>query len=360
MPCSSNCCSPAALRRYLSIAVISFLVAASFFALGTGQIPQPEAVPVTCRSGTVSLVVAHPNDGQLRRSCLLPTPVRTIDESSLRGDIHVWWHIGVPQGRAVWFQRARVIVRRQFEKLLSGNLWKAAATIRISYVGPDPFPFDYLLQDGKAVLMVIGSSGHERDTMENLWRWSLRHPNDNGTVAYFHNKGVTRSPLTGSWDWAKMMEFFLVENYEDALSALREHATAGCELWSHPYNRSVTKLASGRFLHYQGNFWWARVEYIRTLPPPPKGVEEGSEDWILWWGENGMPRESFACLHASGESLYSRPVNHYQLPYPRYMYERKNLFLSPQHRRELRNLEYTTDAPKAAKRLRITLKTSRR
>jgi hypothetical protein len=80
--------------------------------------------------------------------------------------------------------------------------------------------------------------------------------NKDSHVLYLHTKGVSCKRMhQGINDWTNMMLYFLVENYEDCFRALDgTHDTVGCN-----YNPAPTR-------HYSGNFWWAKTNYVATLP----------------------------------------------------------------------------------------------
>jgi len=93
-------------------------------------------------------------------------------------------------------------------------------------------------------------------------------------ILYVHTKGVLSGGLNACIDdWRKLMIYFNIEKWKEATQALIENDTCGVDLRSEPA------------LHYSGNFWWAKSDYIQTLPPlsevPPIISERHkSEFWI--------------------------------------------------------------------------------
>jgi hypothetical protein len=102
----------------------------------------------------------------------------------------------------------------------------------------------------------------ELATLVQIRHYCKAHPKD--YALYLHDKGTRRPSGQDSQldtffkqaDWRKLQEYFLVEIFEDCLRALDTTAnTCGALLRKWPH------------LHYSGNFWWARCDYINTLPP---------------------------------------------------------------------------------------------
>lgn len=80
-------------------------------------------------------------------------------------------------------------------------------------------------------------------------------------VFYFHTKGISCS-LSGNEKarknaiaWRKMMEYFNFEKYQVAINVLKSFDT---------YGACIREYQSTTF--YDGNFWWSKSSYIKTLP----------------------------------------------------------------------------------------------
>lgn len=117
-------------------------------------------------------------------------------------------------------------------------------------------------------------------------------------VYYIHSKGVSkynamwlarRNPFrsyANSLYWRKYMEYFVVENYQWCAKALADgFDTCGVD-WG------------GAF--YSGNMWWARCEYVATLPTQMPRAYLSAEVWI---GRSRCPGQH-ANLHHGHMDLY--------------------------------------------------------
>jgi len=108
--------------------------------------------------------------------------------------------------------------------------------------------------------------------------WVESHKSD-GYILYFHAKG-----LTNSWsntnkhsDWKKegdqsfieMLKYFTIDKYKDCLSKLEEYDQVNvCDSYSRGWP--------------SGNFWWCKMEYLRTANYPYESTWDrwASEAWI--------------------------------------------------------------------------------
>ena len=124
--------------------------------------------------------------------------------------------------------------------------------------------------------------------------------NDNYSVLYMHTKGVTQ-PMQSTYDWRKIMEYFCIEKWQDAVQKLEEHDAVGCLYMDHCYY--------GYFPHFSGNFWWANAFYVNRLNHSylTDGIRQNREFWI---GTGGGSLYSF---HTTG-------LNHYAHEYSRSLY----------------------------------------
>ena len=175
----------------------------------------------------------------------------------------------------------------------------------------------------RAVLS-IPKLGREWETLKLLWDF-CQDLNEPCFVLYLHTKGVYRGGSL-SEDWRRMMLYFCVERWRDALSMFDDPSrlAVGCNLKNkrlgRRYSQGLDVLNLPPLWHYSGNFWWAKSEAICSLPDPEsqeakriltwKGIKPSlaAERWI---GELGF--EHLGLLHKSR-------VDHYTKRYPRSRY----------------------------------------
>lgn len=162
------------------------------------------------------------------------------------------------------------------------------ATLHVSVVG-DGFSKNVskyiLLHQSK------NTAQYEFPTLNMLWNHCAHN---NGSVLYIHTKGATRPGYTVD-QWREMMMHFCVNKWQRALHHLHDHDAVGCNI-QNQQNKNF----------FSGNFWWAKADYIKTLPDPNRYLNSRIQA-ELWIGMN--PINNFYNLHSSN-------VNHYITPYP--------------------------------------------
>ena len=126
----------------------------------------------------------------------------------------------------------------------------------------------------------------EVPTINKLRSFSISNKGFN--ILYLHTKGITRTEIEID-DWIDMMLYFLIN--ENAINQLKNKITVGCNY-----------INDGFPPHWSGNFWWAKSNYLATLP------ECGSkyQDPEFWLHQ----------LNPTYFELHNSRVNHYFQRYP--------------------------------------------
>lgn len=121
--------------------------------------------------------------------------------------------------------------------------------------------FDYINQWLSIDITVGQTDGWEQVTL-NL----LRRNAPAGGVLYAHTK--TAANYSDMHDkWRRSMTFHNVIRWERCVELLRDYDTVGCHL-----------IEPGDF--WGGNFWWADVAWLATLPEIPNDNRYQAESWI--------------------------------------------------------------------------------
>lgn len=133
-------------------------------------------------------------------------------------------------------------------------------------------------------------------------------------ILYLHLKGTGNFRL-GQHDWCDLMLHFNVIRWREAVDILNEgYDTCGVN-WN----------ANHEYPHYAGNFWWARSEYLKSLPP----FTYPDPDTITWdspsiFGFNNTYRHDAEYWLGMNEpkaySIYDSGVDHYSYYYPSFLY----------------------------------------
>jgi hypothetical protein len=143
--------------------------------------------------------------------------------------------------------------------------------------------------------------------------------NEPAAIGYIHLKGLINQGMIQVINWRHLMEFFIIDNYKHCIKWLtRDIDIVGCnwtvDTWMKP--------------HFSGNFWWAKSEYIKTLPklPVPKDCIVGSTSPFT-----GHIYDNIKCFRYDHENwitsgnykvknMYSSGINHYYDCWPEERY----------------------------------------
>ena len=148
----------------------------------------------------------------------------------------------------------------------------------------------------------------ERSTLMLLKQWCDSSKEDT-PVLYFHTKGLSR-PGYNVELWRLYMEYYNLDRWRYAVSALNN----GWDTYGVNLRDDTEKLFGGRYLHYSGNFWWARSFYVKGLE---KTLLTGANRWEgeFWIGSKGNRERMFNALESE--------VDHYDVEY------KLNRFIKP-------------------------------
>lgn len=151
----------------------------------------------------------------------------------------------------------------------------------------------------------------ERPTLMLLKEW-CDSSKDDTPVLYFHTKGLTRSGYNTSL-WRLYMEYYNIDRWRHAVSALNN----GWDTYGVNLKDDTENLFGARYLHYSGNFWWARSFYVKTLE---KDMLIGANRWEgeFWLGSKGSKERMF--------NAFESGVDHYAEEY------KMNNFIKPSMR----------------------------
>jgi hypothetical protein len=183
-----------------------------------------------------------------------------------------------------------------------GNFWKASSSKEEAKT------------PSKVEIVFYPDNKEEANTMKWVRDYAKKNPGD--YVLYFHTKGISKYSLATE-DWRRYMEYFNIENWRDCVQKLNEGYDCCGVMWN-----SHTPI--GTHPHFSGTFWWASTDYINTLNPEYLELEWRfyREFWI-----GSAPKVKafeFHNSHLNDKDALTANKSHYNLLYPRKMYEKKN------------------------------------
>lgn len=174
------------------------------------------------------------------------------------------------------------IMSEQMLALKSSGLLDAAEEF---YVGVNGGASDAMcakmIAPEKAVVMEYPAhSKGEQPTLHFMRKWAMNHPD--WYVLYQHIKGALH-PGNITWQaWRRCMQNVVVNHWQTCVGDL----DSGCDTVGAHY---MTPEKYGQHLvsvpYWGGNFWWAKSNFIQTLPPIADTAKErlnfyDAEAWI--------------------------------------------------------------------------------
>ena len=169
------------------------------------------------------------------------------------------------------------VAKHQLNRLKTSGLYDWCDKLEITCVDTlDQFEgIDELVKDlDKAVLNKFVNNHYEYEGINKVWEYSQQYK---GKVLYFHTKGVSnlytnletkvisQRKQTGIGWWKEIMEYFLINNFQDCLQKLDEYEQCG---------------VTNNDKWWWGNFWWANLSFIRINAKPTHGDRWYFEAWL--------------------------------------------------------------------------------
>jgi hypothetical protein len=175
-----------------------------------------------------------------------------------------------------------------FNKIKDSGLYDIIKEIRCGILGNHEF-YDPLFTDPK--INIFGMSDnlnqYELFTLNKLYEDSKK---EKFKVLYIHTKGVRHNNQNINVnDWIEYLSYFNIEKYKRCIELLDEYDTVG------------VNLTKENPIHYSGNFWWSKSEYINKLEVCKFTCYNSPEFWLT--------ERNIGIYY----NLWSSNVNHYPL-----------------------------------------------
>lgn len=183
--------------------------------------------------------------------------------------IAVFYHCWLPDDQAIR------ILCEQMLALKDSGLAEAAFELHIVHDGGGmDGQIIKAVMPAKADLRIIPGHG-EAGTLN--WLRDCWLPGKIGwDVCYHHIKGASH-PGDRYGHWRHCMERAVIWNWRACVERLRHGCDTVGAHWYTPYDQR----------YWAGNFWWAKADYLKTLPPiPPNTVNGKSYEAEVWIGKS--------------------------------------------------------------------------
>lgn len=253
-----------------------------------------EAIPLHCGPADINAQI----DATPRPLSPLPVWCKPVVGFKPAKKIIGFWHIGVV---GVW----RKIIAEQYAKLMESGLYDVSEKIVVGFVGGKNRECELnipILDDPKfEVFITNDTKDYELPTVARVWK-EAQEREESFLCYYFHTKGASLDGTPNEEPgnaWRLYMEYFNLERWEDCVEILKEYETCGVE-------HRVDYL-------YDGNFWWARSDYIKKLPNGYEYWEQHKDDRHVAERYLCLARPKSYCFNDFTENLYD-----FEIPPERY------------------------------------------
>ena len=182
------------------------------------------------------------------------------------------------------------ILLSKFKKFKASGLYDNANKIYLTLFGDIERHQEFLsdLKDlySKIEYAVIVNQefNNEADSLNFVLKKASEYT-ENTPMLYLHTKGVSYSHPEIKKNvnaWVRYLDLYVINKWEECLQSLNNYDIAG------PFYTGGGGLGS----HFQGNFWWANSEYLKTLPKiDSNNIEKYNrgEFWVASQTDNANP-----------------------------------------------------------------------
>ncbi len=249
-----------------------------------------------------------PNTIVRRHLTVFPPEYNPFQISDLKSSsIYIVYHVGILNN---WQE----VMEEQLKALTSSGLLEACTEFVVCFVGDDT-PIIYNLLENipytEKTKIIHGSEDLLVCEFPSiaLTKEVARNHRD-AKILYLHNKGVTHfnTPKESFIrDWRLHIEYFLIHHWQTCIDALDAYDICGVNWFPTVPNYPQ---------HFSGNFWWARADYVQTIPELPKPYLFKNRCDCEWFiGTGHLDLNKVKSFHQSGCGGF-----HYFNPYPREKY----------------------------------------
>lgn len=205
--------------------------------------------------------------------------------------IHIFIHVCMIEN---W----EFILSEQLNTIRNSGLYDICEKIHFGLLGNINNYNNPIFNDNKFNILYIDSriNLYEIHTI-NFIKYFCSNINYEVYILYIHTKGVRRAGNENvTTSWRKMMQYFLIENYNHCINNLNIYDTLGNNIVNlHCFDINEICVNKNHSYHYSGNFWWSKKSYIDKLNFLNLDLSNLSinrryiaENWILSQYPNGM------------------------------------------------------------------------
>ena len=223
----------------------------------------------------------------------------------------------------------QIIFEDMIKNIKDSGLYNNVKKIFLGILGTldnEKYFINNILDDkAKFQILYINENVHNYEilTINCIKDFCMSYNEEEAHILYIHTKGVRKAGNNDcTISWRKMMEYHLIENYENCLSYLGFYETLGSNIINtFTVDDKIVSVNGTHNYHYSGNFWWSKKSYIKNLVKLDIDLTETSiltrckaENWIC----SNYPNAKIGIIF--NDITNTHPYHRYVFDYYKKMY----------------------------------------
>jgi len=198
--------------------------------------------------------------------------------------VHIYYHIYAIDGVESIIDEQLNLIKTHFD-------FPYILNVGIS-IADDNTSIDYIINKFEKI-RDVRSKGNEFVTLDLIEKDKEKF-GDSDYILYIHTKGASKQDLENVISWRHLMNYFNIEKVKNIFKLFEKT----------DYNTYGVLLGNaGKWKLYSGNFWWAKVSYLKTIKMD--GVKKNRFNAEVDYIQNGVDWKPYSSYNREGENHYS-------------------------------------------------------
>ena len=198
--------------------------------------------------------------------------------------VHIYYHIYAIDGVESIIDEQLNLIKKHFD-------FPYILNVGIS-IADDNTSTDYIINKFEKI-RDVRSKGNEFVTLDLIEKDKEKF-GDSDYILYIHTKGASKQDLENVISWRHLMNYFNIEKVKNIFKLFEKT----------DYNTYGVLLGNaGKWKLYSGNFWWAKVSYLKTIKMD--GVKKNRFNAEVDYIQNGVDWKPYSSYNREGENHYS-------------------------------------------------------
>ena len=199
--------------------------------------------------------------------------------------VHIYYHIYAIEG-------VDAIVKEQLELIKAHFDFPYKLNVGISIANDNTSLINILSLFNISDLKDVRARANEFVTLDLIEKDKEKF-GDSDYILYLHTKGASKQNSENVITWRHLMNYFNVEKCKNVFKIFEKTS----------YNTYGVLLGTaGKWKLYSGNFWWAKVLYLKTIKM--EGVRKNRFNAEVDYIQNGIDWKPYSPYNREGENHY--------------------------------------------------------